>query len=618
MSRRWFSLLALTVAALAIAAPPALAAYGPLWSFPTGQAARLAPDGTGVTVVWAQADSGGTSLVAQRYAQGGSPAADPTTLASAVTGLGDWSARADGLGGLVVAWTDAAGTTNVRAFDATGTPKYEAVRVCDAAFAEKLRGAGAKASLADFVVTRQGNAYVLLKLTTANPAGTAGNSLLASVSGTGAARLPASVLAGGTVAAMAADNAGHLFVLLGSPGRGNVAVRRYAPSLGADWARPISPYLLGAPTALTQTPLAISVSAADGAVIAWREGSAVKVQRYDASGQRIWLFPPATTLSGTPLLACDRFAGCYLVAASLGGVSVRHFSAAGLPVGARTGSSIPLGFVDARADAVTVNRAGDLSIACHDAAAAGSAGVARMTYLGESLPTAPFAPPQNQIVALYGDTAGTCYALAAGAESRVWRLGPDGDALSARARTAAVAYGHVAAVSGYLSNNGAPVSGKNVELSIPDGHGGHQTVTAKTGADGYFAARVAPKINCVVSALAHDAGGADVSAVSARVSVRPLVTLTLNHVRSGTRYVEMLRGSVRPGHAGRQVLLQCKTGGTWRTLCSSRLDAASHYGIRWLVPQRTANYLLRVILPAHSDHAAGTSPAARLRVVFRR
>lgn len=502
-------------------------------------------------------------------------------------------------------------------FNAGGAPRYGAVQVCDAALAERLRGAGASAALADLRVTSQGTAYVLLRLATPDPAGKKGDSLLAAVSSHGVAVVPAAVLAGGTAAAMDTDDAGHLYVLLGAPGRSNVAVRRYAPDLSADWSQPISPYLLGAPTAVPQEPVAIS--AASGAVIAWREGGSVKLQRYGASGGRIWLLPPAVATTGTVMLAADGFAGCYLVGVSSGDLSVHHFSAAGLPVGGRAGVSLSLTFADPRADAVSVDRAGDLSVAYRDAAAAGSAGVACITFLGSALNVPALTPAQAQLTALSDDGAGGCYALGAGAGARLWRLGFDGAALTVRARAAAITYGAGVDLSGYLTNNGAPVADKSVDLTVPDGRGSHQTVTATTDAQGYYAARVAPGIDCSISALARGVGGSDVSAASAAIAVSPRVTLTLTHRAVGARYVETLAGAARPGQAGSPVFLQRRTAdGTWRTLLSSRLDASSRYRMHWLVPRRTATYLLRVFLPAQAESAAGISPAARLRVVSTR
>ena len=104
---------------------------------------------------------------------------------------------------------------------------------------------------------------------------------------------------------MSSDDLGHLFVLLSGPGRNGVAAQRFAPDLSADWAAPISPYnpLLGPPPATPQTP--VGVVAASSATMAWREGGTVKVQRFTAAGDRLWLRPAAVSANGATTLADD-------------------------------------------------------------------------------------------------------------------------------------------------------------------------------------------------------------------------------------------------------------------------------------------------------------------------
>jgi hypothetical protein len=92
------------------------------------------------------------------------------------------------------------------------------------------------------------------------------------------------------------------------------------------------------------------------------------------------------------------------------------------------------------------------------------------------------------------------------------------------------------------------------------------------------------------------------------------VTLALSHTQSGERLTEVLSGAVAPRHAGKRVLVQRSTATGWRTVASGLLDRRSHYRIRWLMPYRSAVHRLRVLLPAHGDHADGVSPTAYVRV----
>lgn len=64
------------------------------------------------------------------------------------------------------------------------------------------------------------------------------------------------------------------------------------------------------------------------------------------------------------------------------------------------------------------------------------------------------------------------------------------------------------------------------------------------------------------------------------------------------------------------MLVQRRSGGSWRTLATGSFDGRSRYRVSWPLPLRSATYLFRTVLPAHADHAAGVSRSARLRVVL--
>jgi hypothetical protein len=63
------------------------------------------------------------------------------------------------------------------------------------------------------------------------------------------------------------------------------------------------------------------------------------------------------------------------------------------------------------------------------------------------------------------------------------------------------------------------------------------------------------------------------------------------------------------------VLVQRRSGGSWRTVATDRLDGRSRYRVSWPLPLRSATYLFRTLLPAPAGYEAGVSRTARLRVV---
>jgi hypothetical protein len=613
MSRRLFLLPVLVLALLAASAPAAFAAYGPLWSQAVSGAAQLVTDDSGVTVAWAVADGAGAALVARRYDRGGEPlGAEPHVLVNGIAGLSDWLATGDAAGDVVVVWK-AGGVTSVRRVSATGAGVYDSVTICSDAAVAGLRGPGATAAPVQVEPDGLGGVYVRLLAT---PSLASGDTLLAYVSPLGEAARPDPGLAvdKGTVSGMSADALGHVFVLLGAPGRNGVAAQRFASDLSADWAAPVTPYnpLLGPPPATPQAPL--DIVATSSATMAWREGGKVKVQRFNAGGDRLWLRPVAVSQSETPALAYDAWGGCYLASATGDGLRVQHLAADGAPVGDPAGSLLPLGLSDSRIDAVSSNRAGDLAVAYGDGAP--SAGVARMTCLG-AWSTPALSPAPNGLGALAGDGVGGDYALGAGAGAQLWRLGEAGTALTLRPRSATIVYGEKVGVAGYLTVAGVPLADRSVQVRWTDSTGVTTTVTtATTDGEGFYEATIAPAATADWTAAAGGpAGETIVSEVFRGLTVAPEVSIALADRRVGRGYVEIFSGAVKPAHPGSRVLVQRRSGSSWLTLATGSLDGRSRYRVSWPLPLRPATYLFRTLFPAHADHAAGVSRSARLKVV---
>jgi hypothetical protein len=586
MSRRLFLLPVVALALFAASAPAAFAAYGPLWSQAVSGAAQLVADDSGLTVVWGVADGAGAALVARRYDRAGEPlGAEPHVLVNGITGLSDWLATGDGAGDVVVVWK-AGGVTSVRRVSATGAGVYESVAICSDAAVAALRGPGAAAAPVQVEPDGLGGVYVRLLAT---PSLASGDTLLAYVSPLGEAARPdpGITVDNGTVCGMSADALGHIFVLLGAPGRNGVAAQRFAPDLGADWADPIPPYnpLLGNPPATPQTPLGIVASSS--ATMAWREGDKVKVQRLTAGGDRLWLQPAAVSQSEAPILADDAWGGCYLASATGDGPRVQHLAVDGAPVGDPAGSLLRLGLSDPRIDAVSSNRAGDLAVA-----------------YGDGAPSA-------------GEGVGGDYALGEGAGAQLWRLCEAGTALTLRPRAATIAYGETVGVAGYLTAAGVPLPDRTVQVRWTDATGVTKTAaSATTDDEGFYEATIAPAATADWTAAAvGPAGETIVSEAFRGLTVAPEVSIVLANRRVGRGYVEIFSGAVKPAHPGSRVLVQRKSGSSWRTLATGSLDGRSRYRVSWPLPLRSATYLFRTLLPAHADHAAGVSRSARLKVV---
>ncbi len=400
-------------------------------------------------------------------------------------------------------------------------------------------------------------------------------------------------------------------VLLGSPGRNGLAVQRYNADVSADWATPITPYspLLGPPPAATPEPIAVVASSS--ATIAWREATRVRVQRFSLAGSRLWLTPASVTMSGAVKLAEDGIGGGYLAGPSGTGIVVRHLLSTGAEA---TGSPVArpgLGMSQPRVDAVSANRAGDLTVAYSDAAtpSVGVPGVSQVSCLGV-WDTATIAAIPESFTAAAGDGAGGAYVIGAGQLLRF----AEADAVTLRARAKLVQYGKSVTVAGYLTGaGGLPVASAQVQVRRVTGAATAAGATDTTDAQGYYQTSLQPRSNATWRAVADGAAGEE-----ALIRVMPRVTLALSHLQAGTVLTETFAGAVTPAHDGQRVLIKKAVGSGWRTVASGRLDSRSRYRISWRLPYRTATYKLRAVFPKDADHAEGTSTTATLRVVVKK
>jgi hypothetical protein len=608
MLRRTLVITVLVVLTLACVASPA-AALELLWSQEVGQQARLATGSDGPIAAWRSAGVGVDSVQATQYRRTDQAASGPHTLVPPVAGLQDWFVAGDGAGNVTVVWKAGGAVHAKRVGLATGSTLYGPVTVCTDAAVAGARGAGSAAALTGAAGDGAGGVWVWC---TVSPSASGGDTLLNHVSSGGGVAVadPGVAVDQGTVKDLAVDAVGHAVVLLGSPGRAGVALQRYDTDGTADWAAPSTPYnpLLPPPPAATQEPIAVTAGAT--AAIAWREGIKVRLQRFSLAGARLWLAPASVNAAGAVKLADDGTGGCYLAGPSAGGIMVHHVLAGGAQA-AGSPSGLPgLGFSAPRVDAVAADRAGDLVVAHSDVHATGSPGVARMTCLGvwdtASLPTTP-----EYFAAAAPNGAGGSYVLGSGGPAQIYHFAAAGPSVTLRPRSALVLYGTSVTVGGYYADGATPVGGAEVQVSGVAAGGTAAGAAAVTSAQGYYEVSLTPETNARWRAVAGAAASEE-----HLIRVMPKVSLSLSHLRpSGTRLVEVFTGSVAPRHTGTWVRVQRAVGSTWRTVASGKLDERSRYRITWRLPDRTATYKVRAVVPEHADHTEGASLVGTLRVV---
>ena len=351
----------------------------------------------------------------------------------AVAGLEDWYVAGDGASNVTVVWK-AAGVISAKRVDlSTGSAVYLPVTVCSDAQAVALRGAGATAVPAGVAADGAGGVYVWSTLSPTSLVTGVGDTLLnhVSSSGTPAAPDPGVAVARGTVKALAVDSdldtpwsCSAPPAAPGSPSSATTA------TLTADWATPVTPYnpLLGPPPAATPEPIAVVASSS--ATIAWRETTKVRVQRFSLAGSRLWLTPASVTMSGAVKLADDGIGGAYLAGPAGAGIVVRHLLATGAEATGSPSALPGLGLSQPRVDAVSANRAGDLTVAYSDAATPSVACPASpASPASASGSTATIAAIPASFTAAAHDGAGGAYVIGAGALLRF----AEADAVTLRA-----------------------------------------------------------------------------------------------------------------------------------------------------------------------------------------
>jgi hypothetical protein len=135
-----------------------------------------------------------------------------------------------------------------------------------------------------------------------------------------------------------------------------------------------------------------------------------------------------------------------------------------------------------------------------------------------------------------------------------------------------------------------------------------------TTAGGAFSFTVKPSKNTRYFVRVGAVGGKPSSYVDKRINVAPKITRTASRTTMPSGGTVRLTGAVAPNHAGKVVKIQRRVAGVWTTIARATLNSTSHYAkTLTLRGARGSSAVLRVVLPAHSDHVTGTSPTVSIR-----
>lgn len=139
-----------------------------------------------------------------------------------------------------------------------------------------------------------------------------------------------------------------------------------------------------------------------------------------------------------------------------------------------------------------------------------------------------------------------------------------------------------------------------------------QTRTTTSG--GAFSFPVKPSRSTRYFVRVGAVDGKPASWVTKLVTVAPKVTRNLSRTSMPSGGTVRITGSVAPSHAGKVVRIQRRVSGAWRTIASATLSSRSAYARSLtLRGARGTTASLRVVLPAHADHATGTSAVVGVR-----
>ena len=180
-------------------------------------------------------------------------------------------------------------------------------------------------------------------------------------------------------------------------------------------------------------------------------------------------------------------------------------------------------------------------------------------------------------------------------------------------------FGQTSLLSGVLTdydNAHAPMPSQTITLrQCPVGKA-CSTRSTTTDANGRYAFTVKPVATTAYTVTHPFDGTHPAVALPATVKVKPLVTIKASVLKIRSGGSVKLTGAVKPAHAGKTVVIQRKVAGVWKKIATATLTPRSLYAkVVVLKGSRGSRALLRVVLPAHSDHLAGTSRTVTITFV---
>lgn len=183
--------------------------------------------------------------------------------------------------------------------------------------------------------------------------------------------------------------------------------------------------------------------------------------------------------------------------------------------------------------------------------------------------------------------------------------------LTATAAKRTLLFGTGTTIGGTLVDDAAaPLPGETIKLrSCPTG-GACSTRSTTTAANGGYGFTVKPSKNTAYQ-ISHTPS---FRSASTTIKVMPKITLTASRTTMPSGGTVKLTGKVAPAHDGRTVKIQRLVAGEWKTIASATLSSTSTYAKQvTLTGRRGSTAKLRVVLPAHADHAQGKSPSVGIR-----
>jgi hypothetical protein len=173
-------------------------------------------------------------------------------------------------------------------------------------------------------------------------------------------------------------------------------------------------------------------------------------------------------------------------------------------------------------------------------------------------------------------------------------------------------YGASTTVSGRLVETGTatPIAGRTLVVQACPVNRACTARSATTGDAGGYSLAVTPSrtTKYVISDPVSN------RTIARTVRVAPEVGLVASRTSMPSGGTVRVTGRVAPAHAGKVVRIQLKVSGVWKTIASPTLRSRSAYArTLTLRGTRGSTARLRVVLPAHADHAKGVSRTVVIR-----